>query len=139
MIIQGMCDSFRGELFQGIHNFNTDTIKVALYSNTTATLNSTTTVYTSVGEISGTGYTAGGEAMTGQSITTVVGASWINWANPSWPGASFSADGAMFYNASKGNRAIMVLNFGVTRFFNSVSNSLILPDPTASTALLRLA
>jgi len=102
---QTLATSFKVEILDGIHNFGVgvirattaaDTFKIALYS-TLATLNSTTTVYTTQDEVTGTGYIAGGntlvisQAPTSTNTETVA---WLNFENSSWANATFSADGA---------------------------------------------
>lgn len=75
--------------------------------------------YTTVGEISGTGYTAGGQLLAISQVPTNVGTptttAFINFASATWTTATFNADGALIYNASNNNRAVGVLNFGGTK------------------------
>lgn len=119
--------SFKQELMLAYHNFGVspirattaaDVFKIALYDNS-ATLSKTTTEYTTSpsGEISGTGYTTGGNTLTISVVPTVdtsgsVNAAYINFANTSWSSASFTTYGALIYNSTQGNRAAAVLDFG---------------------------
>ena len=125
-ISQTLATSFKVEILDGIHNFGVgvirastaaDTFKIALYS-TLATLGSTTTVYTTQDEVTGTGYTAGGNTLVISQVPTSTSSetvAWLNFANSSWTTASFSADGALIYNSTQGNKAVAVLNFGSTK------------------------
>ena len=92
-IIQALCDSFRQEILEGVHNLNSDTIKMALYSPS-AGLSNLTTSYTPTGEIVSTGYTAGGQTLVplnGTAVYGQVGLAYVQFQNPSWtlttPGA----------------------------------------------------
>lgn len=136
-IIQCIPTSCKSELLQGIHDFGSDDIKIALYTST-ADLTPSTTEYTTTGETSGTGYTAGGQSLAGAEVQVSNGSAWVYWDNPSWAGASFYASGALIYNASQDDRAIMILNFGTSRLFSSASNTITFPVADADTALMRL-
>ena len=146
---QTLATSFKVEILDGIHNFGVgvirastaaDTFKIALYS-TLATLDSTTTVYTTQDEVTGTGYVAGGntlvisQAPTSTSTETVA---WLNFANSSWTTASFSAGGALIYNSTQGNKAVAVLNFGGTKTATAQTFTVTFPASTSSAALIRI-
>ena len=134
MITQTATTSFKAELLQGIHDFNTDTFKIALYL-ATADLGASTTVYVTTGETSGTGYTAGGATMTGISVNA---AGFVNFANVSWNPAVFTARGALIYNSSKGNKAVAVLDFGSDK--TSTNTFLVqVPANTVTSALIRFS
>jgi hypothetical protein len=113
---------------------------MALYT-AYATLNPSTTEYVAAdpNEITGTGYTAGGVEITGVTINTDVATNtvYINFDNVSWPGANFTARGALIYNSSKSNKSIAVLDFGSDKIFSSVNNTVTMPYNSATTALLR--
>ena len=134
MITQTATTPFKAELLQGIHDFNTDVFKLALYV-ATADLGANTAVYTSVGEVSGAGYTAGGETMTGVSVSPQ---GFVNFANVVWPVANFTARGALIYNSSKANRAVAVLDFGADKTATT-SFTVQVPPYTATSALLRFS
>jgi hypothetical protein len=136
-IIQCSTTSFKVELLNAVHDFNSDEIKIALYGPD-ADIGPGTTEYTTAGEVTGTGYTAGGKTLAAQSIQNSSGSAWVYWDDPSWPGADFFASGAMIYTADKGNKAIMVLNFGNPRVFDSATNSVVFPPANAQYALMRL-
>lgn len=119
-IIQTKTNSFLLELYSGVHAFGNiyrtpDTFKIALY-NSTATLNASTTAYSATNEITGTGYTAGGQTLTvvGPSVygTTTSGIAYLNFATVIWSPANFTTAGALIYNSSQGNRSVCVLAFG---------------------------
>ena len=146
---QTLATSFKVEILDGIHNFGTgvirattaaDTFKIALYT-ANATLNATTTVYTTDNEVTGAGYVAGGntlvisQAPTSTNTETVA---WLNFANSSWPGSTFSADGALIYNSTQGNKAVAVLNFGSTKTTTNQTFTVTFPASTSSAALIRI-
>jgi hypothetical protein len=137
-IQQGLTNSFKQEMLQAGQNLATDTLKMALYT-ALSDIGSLTTVYTTANEVVGTGYVAGGELITGATISTDVntGTVYVDFADVSWPGASFTARGALIYNASQGNKSIAVLDFGSDKTFSAVSNTVVMPENTATTALIR--
>jgi hypothetical protein len=136
-ILQGMCSSFKQESWLGIHDLDTDTLKLALYT-AAADLSQATTVYTSTGEVVGAGYTAGGEVITGAQVLLSGTTAYLTFNNPVWTGASFVCRGGLIYNASKANRAIAVLDFGADKTANGTF-PIQLPAATAAAALLRFA
>jgi len=136
-IIQGPCDSFKKELMQAIHDLESDTIKIALYGSS-ASLGPNTTAYTTTGEITGTGYTAGGKTLTSPALTINRSVAYADFADASWPGASFEAYGALIYNSSKSNRGIWVLNFGRAILFTSEKNTVRFPVAGYDTAIIRV-
>lgn len=138
-ILQGMCSSFKQESWQGIHNLPGDTLKFALYT-ATANLSQATTEYnvSTAGQVSGAGYTAGGVTLTNVQVLLSGTTAYVTFDNPVWSGASFVCRGGLIYNASKANRAIAVIDFGADK---TASGTFVvsLPQPTATTALLRFA
>ena len=127
------CDSFKSGLINGDFDFDTDTIKMALYTNS-ATLNEDTAAYTTTGEISASGYTAGGVTLTvekGLANNTA----FISFENTTIS-AAFTARGALIYK--EGGAAICVLDFGSDK---TSTNTFIVTFPTASSAdaLIRLS
>lgn len=112
-IYQGVCRSFRQEMLQGTHAIGTDVLKVALYSSS-ASIGPDTTAYTATGEVTGTGYSAAGAIVTA-TISQAINYTDVVFANVTWSGATIEADGALIYNSSKSNKAVVVLNFGGTR------------------------
>ena len=132
-IVQTQTTSFKKELYEGVHNLLVDAIYMALY-NANADLNEDTTVYTSTHEVSGTGYVAGGVQMTGITISSSGYTAYVNFANTVF-NASVTARCALIYNASKGNKAIAVLDFGSDK--TSSNFTVTMPQNTATTALIR--
>jgi len=117
----------------------TDTYKIALYTQAAATWNATSTVYSTTGEITGTGYTAGGIAMSGFVTGSGSGEAWIDWTtDPQWTGASFTADSAVIYNTTQSNAIIAILSFG-SATATSGTFTIVLPAAAATTAIVRIA
>ena len=136
MIAQTLTTSFKQQLLQAVHDFSTDTFKIALYT-ANADLGASTTVYTSSGEISGTGYTAGGQVMTGISVSVTDTTAFVNFTNVVWTTGAFTARGALIYNSSKGNKSVAVLDFGADKT-TTTSFTVVMPTNSATTALIRL-
>ena len=136
-ILQGMCSSFKQESWLGIHDLDTDTLKMALYT-ASANLSQATTVYTTANEVVGAGYTAGGEVLTGVQVLLSGTTAYVVFNNPSWSGTSFVCRGGLIYNTSKADRAIAVIDFGADK---TASGPFVVqfPAATATTALLRFA
>ncbi len=138
-ILQGMCSSFKQESWLGLHDLDTNVIKMALYT-ASANLSQATTEYnvSTAGQVSGTGYTAGGVTLTNVQVLLSGTTAYVTFDNPVWSGASFTCRGALIYNASQGNRAIAVLDFGSDKTASG-NFTVQLPAATATTALLRFA
>lgn len=136
-ILQGQTTSFKAELYQGVHNLLTDTLKIALYT-ALADLNENTTVYSITNEIVGTGYTAGGQTLTGVTIGTSGSIAYVNFNNVVWNPASFTTRCALIYNSSKSNKSIAVLDFGSDKTATNTF-TITMPANTANSALIRTA
>ena len=146
---QTLATSFKVEILDGIHNFGVgvvrastaaDTFKIALYT-ATATLNDTTTVYDTTDEVTGAGYTAGGNTLVISQVPTSTNTetvAWLNFANSSWPSATFSANGALIYNSTQGNKAVAVLNFGSTKTTTNQTFTVTFPASSSSAAIIRI-
>lgn len=134
---QTLTTSFKQDILLGVHDLETDTIKMALFL-ATADLGAATTVYTTTGETSGTGYTAGGEVLTGVTVLTSGTTAYVDFADPSWDPAAFTARGALIYNASKSNKAIAVLDFGSDKTATTTF-TVQMPANTATSALIRIS
>jgi len=134
MIVQTQTTSFKAELYQAVHNLLTDTLNIALYT-ANATLDATTTAYSTTDEVVAAGYTAGGATLTGVTLNTSDYTAYVNFDNVSWSTA-VTARCALIYNVSKGNKAVAVLDFGADK--TSTTTFLItMPSNTATTALIR--
>jgi len=133
---QGLTTSFKKEILLGEHNLETNTLKIALYT-ALATLDENTTEYTTTNEITGTGYTAGGETLSGVSVSTSGLIAYVSFDNVVWDPASFTARGALIYNASVGNKSIAVLDFGSDKQ-TSTKFTIEVPPDTATAAIIRI-
>jgi hypothetical protein len=138
-IIQTQCTVFKVNLLKGVENFNTGTAytyKIALYT-ANATLNADTLVYTTDGEITGTGYTAGGKVLAPTVPTSSSDTAYISFANVTWDPAAFTTRGALIYNSTT-NAAVAVLDFGSDKTATSTF-VVTFPTATASTAIIRIS
>jgi hypothetical protein len=136
MAFQGnfTCDTFKEALFKGDVDFLVDTIKMALYDNT-ATLNASTTAYTTTGEVVVSGYSAGGNTLTPTVTLGTDGVSYVDFANTSW-NAAITARGGLIYK--QGGTAICVLDFGSDKTSN-LTFTVTFPENNSSSALIRLS
>lgn len=137
-ITAGICNSFKQEILQGVHEA-ADTYKIALYPST-ATIGPTTTVYSSTGEVAnGNGYTTGGATLTGFSVTLDTGTAILDWTtDPSWPSSTFTARGALIYNVTQTNKAVAVLDFGADITATNGTFTVTFPAATAAAGLIRI-
>lgn len=141
-ITQSVCSSFKQELLGGVHNFTAstgDVFKIALYTSS-ASLDSTTTAYSATNEASGTGYTAGGNTLTTATGSVFISGTtaYIDFDDTTWASSTISAAGALIYNSSKSNKAVLVLSFGGTYSSTSGNFTVQFPAATSSTAVLTL-
>ena len=113
-------------------------LKIALY-NANADVNLDTTVYASTNEVTGTGYTAGGNTLTGASVNldTSTGIVYVSFNNSTWSNASFTCRGALIYNTSKSNKSVAVLNFGNDKTVASGTFTITFPANTSTSAVIR--
>jgi hypothetical protein len=132
-ILQTQTTSFKTQLYTGVHNLLTDTLKIALYT-ASADLNESTTVYTTSGEVTGTGYTAGGVVLTGVTINSSGFTAYVDFADVVF-NASVTARCALIYNVTQGNKSIAVLDFGSDK--TSTNFTITMPANTSSAALIR--
>ena len=135
-IVQTQTTSFKAELYQGIHDLLTDTLKIALYTGS-ADLNADTTVYTSANELpTAGGYVQNDKVITGVTINISGYTAFVNFDNVVWTPAAFTARCALIYNSSKGNKSIAVLDFGSDKTCSGTF-TIQMPANTATTALIR--
>jgi len=132
-IVQTQTTSFKLELYTGVHNLSTNTLKVALYT-ASANLDESTTVYSATNEVTGTGYVAGGIALTGVTISSSEYTAFVNFSNAVF-NASVTARCALIYNVTQGNKSIAVLDFGSDKTSNNFT--IVMPATSASSALIR--
>jgi hypothetical protein len=137
-IYQGLTTSFKVDMLNGKQNVASDTLKMALYT-AFATLDQDTTAYTSGNEISGTGYTAGGETLSNVTINSGSNTVYVSFSNVVWNPAQFTTRGALIYNATKSNASIAVLDFGADKIQTGNNTFTVnLPPDTESSALIRI-
>lgn len=138
-LTQTATNAFKTGLMTGSYNFSSDTFKIALY-NGNATLNETTSTYTSTNEISGSGYTAGGQNLV-VSVAPTTGPSggiaYISFSNVSWTGA-LTARGALIYDVTNGNKTVCVLDFGADKT-STTTFTVQFPAATDTSAIIRIA
>jgi hypothetical protein len=149
-ITQAMATSFKVEILDGIHNFGTgvirastaaDVFKIALYTSS-ATLSAATTAYTTSDEVSdsGTNYTAGGKTLVISQVPTSSGTTaFLDFDDITWDSATITANGALIYNATQGDKAVAVLAFGGDKTSTAGNFTIQFPAAAASTAILRIA
>tara|TARA_R110000803_G_scaffold67153_1_gene128774 strand:- start:430 stop:864 length:435 start_codon:yes stop_codon:yes gene_type:complete len=142
-ISQAMATSFKVGILNGTFDFSattSQTFYIALYTNA-ATLDATTTTYTTVNEIAGTGYTAGGKLLAiSQVPTSTSTTAFLDFTDITWPTASFTARGALIYLNNAGtNPAVAVLNFGADKTSTAGDFTIVFPAANASNAIIRIA
>ena len=134
------CNTFKTGLMNGTFNFTSGTFKIALYTNA-ATLNATTTAYTSTGEVVASGYTAGGLALTSSQTPTIGTSSgntaYISFNNAVW-NAALTARGALIYQSGSGNPAVCVLDFGADKI-STTTFTVQFPAVTNTSAIIRIS
>lgn len=136
-ITTGLCFSFKKELFEAIHDFNTDVFKAALYTSA-ADIGPQTTAYTTAGELpTGSGYTVGGVTLTGATISLANGIAFVDFNNAIWTAVNFTTNGILVYNSSKSNRAVFVENFGTVQA-SSANFVYRFPENTSTFAIIRI-
>ena len=139
MIVQGQCTVFKKNLLSGLENFATGTTqiyKIALYT-ANAELTASTLEYTSLNEVVGTGYTAGGEILTPIVPASSGSTAYISFNNVSWLAANFLCRGALIYNDTT-NAAVAVLDFGSDKTASGTF-TVTFPTATATTAVIRIS
>lgn len=143
-ITTAMCNSFKEELLGGVHDLDTDTLKVALIQDSpTGTYGAATTNYSDITDNSdeavGTNYTAGGQTLDSATITLSGSTAFVDFSDEVFTNATVSADGAIIYNASQGNKAIAVFDFGATVTSTSGDFTIVFPTADASNAVIRIS
>jgi hypothetical protein len=138
-INQTVCTVFKTNVLKGVENFNTGTpyvYKIALY-NASATMGADTLAYTTTGEITGTGYTAGGIVLAPTVPISDNAVAYVSFANVTWNPAAFTTRGALIYNSTTG-AAVAVLNFGEDKTTTSTF-TVTFPTATSTTAIIRIS
>jgi len=145
-ITTAMCTSFKQELLEAKHDFNATsghTFKIALFTSS-ATLDATTTDYSTSDEITGVGYTAGGNTLTNIDPTTSGTTAFVDFADTTWSSATITANGALIYNTTTDGGtgttdAVAVLAFGGDKTSTNGDFVIQFPAADASNAIIRIA
>lgn len=141
-ISTAMCTSFKSELMSGLHDFDNpggNTFKIALYTSA-ATLGASTTAYSSSDEVAnGNGYTTGGNTLTSVSPTTSGTTAFVDFADTTWTSSTITANGALIYNNTNANRAVVVLAFGSDKSSSNGDFQIVFPTANATDAIIRIA
>jgi len=137
-----MCTSFKKELMTATHDFTNssgNTFKIALYDNS-ASFTAATTAYTATNEITGTGYTGGGGALTNVTPTSSGTTGYTDFADFTWSTATITARGALIYNdTASGNPTVVVLDFLSDKTSTAGDFKIVFPTDDASNAIIRIA
>jgi hypothetical protein len=135
-ITSAICNSYKQELLEGVHA-STDTYKIALFDSN-SNLSAATTAYSTNGEVSGTGYTAGGEELAGFTTGLSGSTAYLTFTDPAWSNATITARGCLIYNSSKSNKAVAVFDFGQN--VSSVNGTFTVDFPgTGASSLIRIS
>jgi hypothetical protein len=141
-ITQAMCTSFKQALLDGEMDFSSDTsqtFKIALFTSS-ATLGASTTAYSTTNEVTGTGYTAGGNTLTISTNPTTSGTTaYLSFSNTTWSTATITARGALIYQSGGSNPAVAVLDFGGDKTSTAGDFQIQFPTADASNAIIRIA
>lgn len=134
-----LCNSFKQELLEGVHDFTAHTFRMALYTSS-ATLGASTTAYTATNEVSGTGYTAGGNVLDSPTVSLSGSTAFVDFADETWSTATITARYALIYNdTAVGNPAVAVLDFGGDKTSTGADFTVQFPAADASNAIVRIA
>jgi hypothetical protein len=137
-----MCTSFKVELLKGVHNFTNssgNTFNIALYTSS-ASLGAGTTAYTTSNEVSGTNYTAKGQALTNVTPTASSTTALTDFTDETFSNVTLTARGALIFNDSaSGDPAVCVLDFGSDKSASSGDFTVVFPAADASNAIIRIA
>jgi hypothetical protein len=138
-----LCTSFKSEILTKTHSLTADTIKVALIKvSPTGTYGAASTNYSNItgnsDEVSGTGYTAGGNTLSGGAVAISGTTAFADWADTSWTSATISTTACMIYNSTASNKAISTHDFGGTQTVSAGTLTLVFPTADASNAIIRI-
>jgi hypothetical protein len=143
-ITTAMCTSFKSELLGGLHDLDTDSLKIALIKpSMSGTYGAATTNYSNVtdasDEASGTNYSAGGQALGSAAIAVSGTTATVDFADEVFSNVTVSADGCIIYNTANSNSAICVIDFGGTVSATAGDLTIQFPAANASNAVIRIA
>ena len=140
-ITSALCTSFKQEILVGTHNFTAtsgNSFKLALYTSS-ATLNASTTASSTSNEVSGTGYTAAGAALTSVTPTTSGSTAFCDFADLTFSSSTITANGALIYNDTQSDKAVCTLAFGGDKTSTAGDFTNQFPTADASDAIIRIA
>ena len=140
-ISTAMCTSFKQEILVGTHNFTAtsgNTFKLALYTSS-ASLGASTTAYSTSNEVSGTGYTAAGAALTSVTPTTSGTTAFCDFSDLTFSSSTITANGALIYNDTQSDKAVCTLAFGGDKTSTAGDFTIQFPTADASNAIIRIA
>lgn len=140
-ITQAMCNSFKVEILDGVHDIINDQIFIALYTNA-ATLTADTTIYSTANEVissAGTPYVAGGQVLLGAVVTLSGSTAVVDFTDAVWPTVTMTARAALIYNVSALGKAIAVLDFGSDKTSTLGDFTIVFPVADAANAIIRIA
>ena len=140
-ISTAMCTSVKKELLEAKHNFlnsGGDTFKIALYTSS-ASLGASTTAYSTSNEVSGTGYTAAGAALTSVTPTTSGTTAFCDFSDLTFSSSTITANGALIYNDTQSDKAVCTLAFGGDKTSTAGDFTITFPTADASNAIIRIA
>lgn len=141
-ITQAIANSFKQQLFEGVHDFENpggDTFKLALYTSA-ATINASTTIYTTSGEVSssGTNYPAGGGTLVSAGVALSGNTAFLDFADLTFPNVTLTARGCLIYNVTEADKSVAVFDFGSDKTATDGDFTVIFPPAAAATAVIRL-
>jgi len=141
-ITQAMCTSFKKALLDGEMDFSSNTAqsyKIALYTSS-ASLDAATTAYTTSNEVSGTGYTAGGNTLSISTAPTTSGTTaFLSFGTTTWSTATITARGALIYQVGGSTPSVAVLDFGGDKTSTAEDFQITFPTADATNAIIRIA
>ena len=142
-IVTAMCSSFKRDLLKGYHGMDTDTFNIALFDSS-ATLGAATTDYSTSNEVTGTGYSAGGQALNNPAVTLSGTTAFVDFDDETFSSATITANGALIYNTqtaggSNTTDTVVVLDFGSDKSSTAGDFQIVFPTADASNAIIRIA
>jgi hypothetical protein len=145
-INQAVCATFKEQLLDGDHDISSDTIKLALYTDS-ATLDANTSAYSASNEVGNSGsYSAGGGTLAGANVSltktnATASTAFVDFDDLSFTTATISAQAALIYNTSSANvnASIAVLDFGGVKTSTNGTFTIQFPTNDATNAILRIS
>lgn len=141
---QGLCTSFKVQVLDGVHNFNSsggNVFKIALFAGVVSgTYGTSNTNYSDMGadEVSGTGYSAGGATLTNLGVSSGGTTSFTSFSNATWAASTISSSGAMIYNSTASGKAVAILAFGSVISSAASTFTVAFPSNDQNNAIIRL-